>query len=296
MLHARRFLRTLPSGSSLPLVVEADDGQPYVLKARGSGDGAAALVVDWLGLRLAAAVGLPALQPLAMMVPPGFDAPSDEPAARELLAASTGPNLCTRLVEDSRALRPADLVCIPLPGLDTLFLFDLLLLNIDREEANPNVIVVDEAREGDFRCLDYSAAMALRALVAGQSAAVADTPFLPALRRNPFYRAQADAQALAGRVAALPPSLCAQLCDELPADWLAALAPAVSRPQLAQGLRDLLAQAADLPRRLATVAATPLETADERRLRSQRNRAAFDQRHGKLGPAPRPASRRGSAA
>lgn len=55
---AVRYVLPLREGGSLPALVDADDGFKYVLKFRGGGHGAKALVAEFIGGEIARAAGL----------------------------------------------------------------------------------------------------------------------------------------------------------------------------------------------------------------------------------------------
>ena len=54
-----RYVTPLREGGSLPAIVEADDDGLYVLKFRGAGQGARALVAELVSGEIARALGLP---------------------------------------------------------------------------------------------------------------------------------------------------------------------------------------------------------------------------------------------
>jgi hypothetical protein len=54
-----RYVTPLREGGSLPAIVEADDDGMYVLKFRGAGQGARALVAELVAGEIARALGLP---------------------------------------------------------------------------------------------------------------------------------------------------------------------------------------------------------------------------------------------
>jgi hypothetical protein len=56
---ATRYVTPLREGGSLPAIVEADDDGLYVLKFRGAGHGAKALIAELVGGEIARAAGLP---------------------------------------------------------------------------------------------------------------------------------------------------------------------------------------------------------------------------------------------
>src|SRR4051812_28375630 len=64
-----RYVTPLREGGSLPAIVEADDNGLYVLKFRGAGQGARALVAELIAGGLARAAGAP--PPRGGVPPPG---------------------------------------------------------------------------------------------------------------------------------------------------------------------------------------------------------------------------------
>ncbi len=58
-VEATRYVTPLREGGSLPAVVEADDDGMYVMKFRGAGQGAKALVAELVAGEFARLLGLP---------------------------------------------------------------------------------------------------------------------------------------------------------------------------------------------------------------------------------------------
>src|SRR3546814_5621334 len=56
---ATRYVTPLREGGSLPAIIEADDDGMYVMKFRGAGQGAKALVAEVIAGELARLIGLP---------------------------------------------------------------------------------------------------------------------------------------------------------------------------------------------------------------------------------------------
>ena len=280
MLRAVTFHREIRTGSSLPLVVSAGDGEQYVLKPHGSGDGMLASAVEWLALGLGRLLGVPVLEPVVMEVGPGFAAQAEDPEIRELLERSPGMNLATRLVAAARVPGEAELAALD-PGLRRdMLAFDLLLLNVDRHARNPNAIL----GAGGVCFLDFSSAMSLRGLLAGSAVPVA--PFLGQLRRNPFYAADVDLGPFIRRMAQVPAEPLRELMASLPGPWLRDVAPVpelgACRQRVAAGLEALLADGGQLQERLEALRPVPLESDEDRRRRSEANKAEFRRRFGKL--------------
>ena len=68
MIYLTKFHQEIRTSSSLPLLVEGDDGIRYVIKLRGGADGAIANIVEWLSLKLARLIQIPTLKPKFLIV------------------------------------------------------------------------------------------------------------------------------------------------------------------------------------------------------------------------------------
>ncbi len=148
MLHltATEYLTPLREGGSLPAIVETDAGEPYVVKFRGAGQGAKALVAEVLAAGLAQAIGLPVPQPAIVTLGEGFGLGEPDPEIQDLLRGSAGTNFGLAYLSgalgyedrvDGRRL-DAELAA------DVVW-FDALISNVDRTPRNPNLLVWRDA-------------------------------------------------------------------------------------------------------------------------------------------------------
>ena len=71
-LVATRYLTPLREGGSLPAVVEADDGQLYVRKCVGAGQGVKALIAELVAGEIDRALGLPIREIVFLALDPGM--------------------------------------------------------------------------------------------------------------------------------------------------------------------------------------------------------------------------------
>ena len=69
-----RYITPLREGSSLPALVEADDGREYVIKFRGAGHGEKALIAELVVGEIGRALGLPVPE-IVLATLPGGDRP-----------------------------------------------------------------------------------------------------------------------------------------------------------------------------------------------------------------------------
>jgi hypothetical protein len=138
-----RYVTPLREGSSLPALVEADDGREYVVKFRGAGHGEKALIAELVAGEIGRALGLPVPELVLATLPEPIARAESHDEIRDLLGWSIGLNIGMAFVPG--ALAP-DLARPPLDGphwaADVVW-FDDLVINPDRTPRNPNLVVHD---------------------------------------------------------------------------------------------------------------------------------------------------------
>lgn len=142
-LAAVRYAAPLREGGSLPAVVEMADGQEWVVKFRGAGQGPGALVAELVAGSIGRHLGLPIPDLAVVEVPAELGRAEPDPEIRELLERSVGENAGLRFLRGALPYR-AGVHRWPSAELaaDVVW-FDALVTNIDRTARNPNVLVCD---------------------------------------------------------------------------------------------------------------------------------------------------------
>ena len=136
-----RYATALREGSSLPALVEADDGREYVVKFRGAGHGAKALVAELVVGEVGRALGLPVPEIVLARLPESIARGESHDEIRDLLSWSIGLNVGLAFVPG--ALAP-DISRPPAEGPDwaaDVVWFDDLTINPDRTPRNANLVV-----------------------------------------------------------------------------------------------------------------------------------------------------------
>jgi hypothetical protein len=217
---ATRYVLPLREGGSLPALIEAEDGQLYVVKFRGAGQGPKALVAELLGGRLAAALGLavPELVLVDLEAALGRTEPDQE--IQELVTASAGLNLGLGYLASAVMFDPAASPA-PDPDLASRVVWtDAYLSNVDRTPRNSNLLLWQHG----LWLIDHGAAFYWHHDWDPARDRAAD-PF-PLIRDHVLLR---WAQRLPEADAALTPLLAddrlAALTAELPDAWLAGQPP-----------------------------------------------------------------------
>ena len=137
---ATRYVTPLREGGSLPAIIEADDDGMYVLKFRGSGHGAKALIAELVCGEIARAAGLPVPEIVFVELDPDLARTEPDPEIQALIRASAGVNLALDYLPGSIMFDPV--AERPDPGFASLVVwFDAFVMNIDRTPRNTNLLV-----------------------------------------------------------------------------------------------------------------------------------------------------------
>lgn len=142
-LAALRYVQPLREGGSLPAVVDTDGGL-FVVKFRGAGQGAKALVAELVAGLLAQALELPVPDLALVYIPAVLGRNEPDSEIREILRRSHGINVGLRYLDGSfnfDAAAAGDLVSPDLAA--RIVWFDALLTNPDRTARNTNLLIHD---------------------------------------------------------------------------------------------------------------------------------------------------------
>ena len=136
-----RYITPLREGSSLPALVEADDGREYVIKFRGAGHGEKALIAELVVGEIGRSLGLPVPEIVLATLPDEIARAESHDEIRDLLGWSVGLNIGLAFVPGALA---TDMTKVPREGpgwsADVVW-FDSLTTNPDRTPRNANLVI-----------------------------------------------------------------------------------------------------------------------------------------------------------
>ena len=138
-VQVMRYVTPLREGGSLPAIAEADDGFLYVLKFRGAGQGAKALIADLLGAEITRLIGLKVPELVFAQLDEAFGRTEADEEIQDLLRASEGLNLALHFLSGAITYDPA-VSTIDTKLTSTIVWLDAFLTNVDRTARNTNML------------------------------------------------------------------------------------------------------------------------------------------------------------
>jgi len=217
---AARYITPLREGGSVPALVEADDGQAYVVKLRGAGQGARVLIAELIAGQVGRALGLdvPELTSVDLDLALARTEPDSE--VQDILRGSVGVNLGLRHLDGAVTFDPA-----ARPGPDAatasaIVALDSFTTNVDRTARNPNLLWW----RGKLAPIDHGAALYWQHDWSGAVADANPARGFPLIRQHvllPWAEQLAQAGQRLGET--LTDELIAGITAQLPDAWLAPL-------------------------------------------------------------------------
>ncbi len=140
-VNATRYVLPLREGGSLPAIVEADDLGLYVVKFRGAGQGALALVAELVAGEIGRTLGLNIPEIVLVKIDDALGRNEPDYEIRELLKKSAGLNLALDFLPGSTMFDRAANDKITPEVASFAVWFDAFTQNVDRTARNANLLM-----------------------------------------------------------------------------------------------------------------------------------------------------------
>lgn len=224
----------------MPAVVEADDEGTYVLKFRGAGQGAKALIAELVAGELARAMGLPMPELVFADLDTDLARTEPDPEIQDLIRASPGLNLALDFLPGAATFDPLADRPDPLLASSVVWL-DSLVSNVDRTPRNPNLLMWHR----HLWLIDHGASLYFHHAPAAPGVSTRDR-FL-ARSQDPFKLikdhvllplASALEEADTTLAARLTPEVVQGIAALIPDEWLAAGSGGAPQEESSDALRD----------------------------------------------------------
>jgi len=171
---ATRYVVPLREGGSLPAVIDTDGGGLFVVKFRGAGQGAKALLAEILVAEIARHLDLPVPETALIELDAAFGRTEPDPEIQDILKGSRGINFGMRYLDGAFNFDPVSDEVPPDLAADIVWL-DALVTNIDRTAKNPNLMWHGES----LQLIDHGAAAYFHHNWPAVDAETATKPFAP---------------------------------------------------------------------------------------------------------------------
>ena len=219
---AVRYVLPLREGGSLPALVDADDGFKYVLKFRGGGHGAKALIAEFIGGEIARAAGMRVPELVFVNLDESFGRTEGDEEIQDLLQASRGLNLGLHFLSGALTWDVVVNTADPMEASRIVWL-DAFITNVDRTWRNTNMLLW-HGRE--LWLIDHGASLYFHHNWIGwEKAALSPFPYIKdhALLRDASMLDEADAEmrtritpeVIDAVVAAIPDTWLLQASEEI---------------------------------------------------------------------------------
>jgi hypothetical protein len=139
-IRVTRYVTPLREGGSLPAIVEGDDDGLYVLKFRGAGQGAKALVAELVAGEIGRALGLPVPEIVFADLDADLGRTEPDPEIHGLILDSAGLNLALDYLPGSVTFDPV-VDKLPPELASRIVWFDGYTMNVDRTARNTNILM-----------------------------------------------------------------------------------------------------------------------------------------------------------
>lgn len=209
-----RYITPLREGGSLPALAEAADELKYVVKFRGAGHGAKALIAEFIGCEVARALGFRVPEVVFLDISEDFGRSEGDEEIQDLLKNSQGLNLGLHYLSGAMTMDPYVNDVDALTASKLVWL-DAFLTNVDRTVRNTNMLIWNR----DLWLIDHGASFIFHhAWGDPEKAALSPFPYIKdhALLHRATLLPQADKE-LRQRIT--PRTLC-RIVDAVPDEWL----------------------------------------------------------------------------
>src|SRR3954470_23184666 len=239
-----RYVTPLREGGSLPAIVEADDDGMYVLKFRGAGQGARALIAELLAGESARALGLPVPELVLAELDRELSRTEPDPEIHALIQDSAGLNLALDYLPGSVTYDP--LVHKTAAGLASRIVwFDAFVSNVDRTARNTNLLMWHK----QLWLIDHGATLYFHHSPGWEMAGGRARATFPMIKEHVLLRQATEvAAADAAMAQALSEETVSQIVALVPDTWLTERDPGTDAAGLRAAYARYLSERLEAPR------------------------------------------------
>ena len=217
----------------MPAIVEADDLGMYVVKFRGAGQGALALVAELVAGEIGRALGLAVPEIVFIEIDAALGRNEPDYEIRHLLKSSVGLNLALDYLPGSTMFDPAARDKASPDEASMIVWFDAFTQNVDRTPRNANLLVWHRK----IYCIDHGAALFFHHDWPSMAQKI-ESPFAQIGQHVLLPWATEIEEAAAAAHQRLESSVLAQIVGQVPDAWLESIPGEQSAAEKRSGYLD----------------------------------------------------------
>ena len=173
-------------GNSCPVILE-NGGKTYFVKLHAGMSGKYALVSEWIGSQLGNQLGIPSQIPNWIDFKSDLEIDNIHVEVKDLILKSLGTNIGFSYLKQAKEVDKVSLENLEEQRIQEIFLFDLMMINVDRSLDNINLMKVDDK----IFSVDYESSLLVQELIEGKKY-LENERILKCFRQNPLYREMSE--------------------------------------------------------------------------------------------------------
>lgn len=254
----------IPKGNSFPIIIE-DLGHNYFVKLRAGMSGKHSLITEFIGNRLGSQLNLPTQDPTWIELDEKLDCENLYIEVKELITKSQGTNIAFQYLEELKEVKVEELNALDQELKDEIFLFDILMVNIDRTLDNTNLLW----HRHSLTVIDYESSLLIQALI-GKAPLIEDIKILEGLRDNPLYN-HIDQKTINRFISKTQGLSIANILEDIPNHLL----DRNLRQQIIDGFEEKQKIDWRIKETMHSLRSVTIETKEEKKKRRNKNQAEF---------------------
>ncbi len=254
----------IKKGNSCPVILE-DKEQMYFVKLRAGMSGKYALVSEWIGNKLGYQLGIPTQIPNWIELESNIEIDDIHIEVKDLILKSLGTNIGFSYLEEAKDVSENDTEYLDDQQINEVFLFDLMMLNIDRTADNINLMKVGNK----IYSVDYESSLLLSEVIEDKKF-LEDERILKCFRQNPLYREMTE-ETIDSFIEQVEDLSIEKIISEIPA----ALLSEEERILIVNGVELKKSNKWYLKEAMSALKSIKIETKKEHRRRINKNQAEF---------------------
>ncbi len=181
-----KIISYLNSGNSFPVILEKE-GEQFFVKLHAGMSGKYALINEWIGNQLGHQLQIKTQVPSWIELTAEVALGDIHLEVKELIQKSFGINIGFPYQKKASEITKAEVAAIDKQTAIEIFLFDLMMINIDRTASNLNLMKV----ENEIISVDYESSLLCQAILGNKNLLAAER-ILQCFKQNPLYQEIAE--------------------------------------------------------------------------------------------------------